>query len=301
MGTDASMVTSTDLDVLLIGHVTRDRITINSRTEFGIGGGVYYGSFPLRCIGLRTGVVTRLRPSDANMVDPMRDAGVQVFMNPAVETTQIENVYLTTDQEERISRMTGFAGAFQSNEVPAKSRRVTLVSPMVADEVDLALLKEVTGDSLLALDVQGFTRAREGENLVARDWREKAEGLALATFAKMDRAEAQVLTGLADPRQAIGEIAAWGPREIMISYNGGVLLYVDRRVYQASITPRVQTGRTGRGDTCFAAFVGCRLKADPEQALHFAAALTSLKLESPGPFHGTLGDVDARMSETLEE
>ncbi len=295
------MITSTDLDVLLIGHVSRDRITINSRTESAVGGGVYYGSFPLRCIGLRTGVVTRLRPSDANMLDTMRGAGVEVFVNPADETTQIENVYLTADQEERISRMTSFAGVFQLNDVPAKSRHVTLVSPMVADEVDLALLKEVTGDSLLALDVQGFTRAREGEDLVTREWRGKGEGLALATFAKLDRAEAQVLTGLSDPRQAIWEIAAWGPREIMITYNGGVLLYVDRRVYQVSITPHVQTGRTGRGDTCFAAFVGCRLKADPEYALHFAAALTSLKLEHPGPFHGTLGDVHARMAETLEE
>ncbi len=290
-----------DLDVLLIGHVTRDRITINGRTEPGIGGGVYYGSFPLRCIQLQTGVVTRLHPSDASLLDGMQGAGIQVFFNPAAETTEIENIYYAANQEERVARMTGFAGTFQLSDLPEKSRRVTLVSPMVADEIGLGLLKEVARESQLALDVQGFTRTREGEHLVTRDWTEKAEGLELATFVKLDRAEAEVLTGLSDPRQAIWKIAGWGPREIMVTYNGGVLLYANRRVYQARIAPHVQNGRTGRGDTCFAAFVGCRLNADPDRALHFAAALTSLKLEHPGPFRGSLADVQARMAETVEE
>lgn len=290
----------TDLDVLLIGHITRDQITIDGRTKPGIGGGVYYGSFPLQCMGLRTGVVTRLCPCDAHLIDEMQRTGIQVLFSPAAETTQIENIYYAADQEERVSRMIGFAGAFQLSDLPESSRRVTLVSPMVAGEINLGLLKEVARASLLALDVQGFTRAREGETLVTRDWMEKAEGLGLATFVKLDRAEAEVLTGLSDPHQAVREIAAWGPREIMVTYNGGVLLYVDRRVLQARITPHVQNGRTGRGDTCFAAFVGCRLEADPEQALHFAAALTSLKLEHPGPFRGTLADVHARMAENRE-
>jgi sugar/nucleoside kinase (ribokinase family) len=294
-----NMIAPAELDVLLIGHVTRDRITVKGQMELCIGGGVYYACFPLRSMGLRTGVITRLRPSDAELLAEMKNRDVQVFLTPAAETTQIENIYFADDQEERVSRMTGYAGAFQTSDLPEQPRKVTLVSPMAAGEMSLAFLKEVARSGALALDVQGFVRVRQEENLTTHDWTEKTEGLALATFAKLDRAEAQVLTGLSDPRQAILEVAQWGAREIMLTFNGGVLLYADHQVYQARIAPHFQNGRTGRGDTCFATYVGRRLNDDPVRALHFAAALTSLKLEHPGPFQGTIDDVQERMRETF--
>jgi hypothetical protein len=48
-----------------------------------------------------------------------------------------------------------------------------------------------------------------------------------------------------------------------------------------------------RGDTCFAAYVGKRLSASPDDAAHFAAAVTTLKQEKPGSWRGTLNDVAA--------
>jgi len=50
-------------------------------------------------------------------------------------------------------------------------------------------------------------------------------------------------------------------------------------------------GRTGRGHTCFGSYVGRRLSAPPEGAARFAAAVTTLKQEQPGPWRGTLDDV----------
>jgi len=38
-----------------------------------------------------------------------------------------------------------------------------------------------------------------------------------------------------------------------------------------------------------------RLEQGPAESLKFAAALVSIKMESPGPFNGTLEDVLARM------
>ena len=49
----------------------------------------------------------------------------------------------------------------------------------------------------------------------------------------------------------------------------------------------------GRGDTCFAAYVGQRLSTSPQEAARFAAAVTTLKQEQPGPWRGTLTDVAA--------
>ena len=50
-------------------------------------------------------------------------------------------------------------------------------------------------------------------------------------------------------------------------------------------------GRTGRGDTAFISYLGTRITKNPEQSLKFAAALTSLKLETPGSYNLPLHQV----------
>jgi sugar/nucleoside kinase (ribokinase family) len=118
----------------------------------------------------------------------------------------------------------------------------------------------------------------------------------MVTYLKLDHAEAEVLTGLTDIHTAVRQIAAYGPREIMITYSGGVLVYAGEQAHEATFTPRSMDGRTGRGDTCFATYLGRRLSAPPEEACRFAAAVTTLKMERPGPFRGTLAEVEAMMA-----
>jgi len=48
------MNTVIDSDVLMIGHVSRDRLVVNGHAASFTGGAVHYGSIPLRCIGLKT-------------------------------------------------------------------------------------------------------------------------------------------------------------------------------------------------------------------------------------------------------
>jgi sugar/nucleoside kinase (ribokinase family) len=67
---------------------------------------------------------------------------------------------------------------------------------------------------------------------------------------------------------------------------------VDGKIYQAPFTPRSLAGRTGRGDTCFASYLGKRLSVSPQEATRFAAAITTLKQERPGPWRGEIADVD---------
>ena len=66
----------------------------------------------------------------------------------------------------------------------------------------------------------------------------------------------------------------------------GVTVCADGQIYQAPFIPRSLDGRTGRGDTCFAAYVGQRLSTSPQEAARFAAAVTTLKQEQPGPWRG---------------
>jgi sugar/nucleoside kinase (ribokinase family) len=281
---------------MMIGHFARDRLVVDGRGEIASGGAVYYGGVALRRIGLSVAVVTRLHPGDFPYLEELRREGAQVFAAPAKETSGIENIYNSADMERRICKPLGFAGPFRPQDVPDLAARIYLVAPIIAGEIDLPLLKSLAGRGPVALDIQGFVRVREGDELVFRDWPEKGEGLARVTYLKMDRAEAELLSGLTDLQAAARRVAACGPREVVVTHSAGVLVYAEGRVYQAPFTPRSLAGRTGRGDTCFASYLGRRLSSSPAEACRFAAAVTTLKQEQPGPWRGTLADVEALLA-----
>ena len=281
-----------DVDVLMIGHFAKDQLVVSESSRVSSGGGVYYGSVALRRLGLRVAVVTRLRAADFPRLDEIKREGAQVYATATRETSGILNVYNPEDLDRRVCSPLGFAGPFQPEEVPDLRARAIMAVPIIAGEIDLSLLRWLADRGPLGLDVQGFTRFRDGDRLVYRDWPEMAEGLALVTTLKADRAEAEHLTGHTDLRAAARELARHGPREVIVTQSSGVTVCADGQIYEAPFTPRSLAGRTGRGDTCFAAYVGRRLSAPPGEATRFAAAVTTQKLEQPGPWQGTLADID---------
>jgi len=285
-----------DVDVMMIGHLARDRLVVDGVGEVATGGAVYYGGIALRRMGVRVAVVTRLHPDDWGRLGELEQEGIQVFATPAPETSGIENVYRSADMERRICRPLGFAGPFQVSDLPRLTASVYLVVPIMAGEVDLPMLRWLAARGPVGLDVQGFVRVREGDSLVFRAWPDMAQGLALVTYLKVDRAEAELLTGQTDLQVAARQLAGYGPREIIITQSSGVTVYVDGQVYEAPFTPRSLAGRTGRGDTCFATYVGRRLTASAEEACRWAAAITTLKQEQPGPWRGSLDDVRALLT-----
>jgi sugar/nucleoside kinase (ribokinase family) len=119
------------------------------------------------------------------------------------------------------------------------------------------------------------------------------EGLSCVTYLKFDRAEAELLTGLADLDAAARKLASYGPEEVLVTQSSGVTVYAEGRIHRALYTSRTPRGRTGRGDTCFGTYLGQRLRSSPQDAVRFAAAVTSLRLEKPGPRRGSFREVQA--------
>ena len=284
-----------DVDIMMIGHFAKDKLVVDGKSEIASGGAVYYGSVALRRMGVSVAVVTRLHPDDFPLLDELKQEGVQVFATAAPETSGIENIYNSADMERRICKLHGFAGPFRPKDIPDLSARVYLIAPIIAGEVDLSLLRSLAARSPVGLDVQGFVRVRENDHLVFRQWPDMAEGLGHVTYLKVDRAEAELLTDQTDLRVAARQLAAHGPpeSEVIVTQSSGVTIYAGGRMYEAPFTPRSLDGRTGRGDTCFATYVGKRLSAPPEEAARFAAAVTTLKQEQPGPWRGLMDDVAA--------
>ncbi len=296
MELEGAMLSSNSVDVMMIGHFAKDRLVVDGRGETASGGAVYYGSMALRRMGLRVAIATRLHTDDIARLEEVKREGVRVFATPSPETSGIANFYNSADMERRVCKLLGFAGPFRLADIPELRARIVLVSPIISGEVDLPLLKSLAARGPIALDVQGFVRVREGDDLVFRQWLDMEEGLACVHYLKVDRAEAELLTGETDLGVAARKLADFGPQEIVVTQSSGVTVYAGGDLFQAPFTPRSLDGRTGRGDTCFATYLGKRLSAPPGEACRFAAAVTTLKQEQPGPWRGSLTDVGALLA-----
>lgn len=284
------------VDILMVGHFAKDELIVDGKGEISSGGGVYYGSIVLRRMGLQVAVATRLHEDDFDRLEELTQAGVRVYATPAPQTSGIANYYQSQDMERRVCKPIGFAGKMALSEIPDLPARVIMIAGIIAGEVDLPVLRALSDRAPVALDVQGFVRVPEGDDLVFKPWDDMETGLRHVTFLKVDQAEAEHLTGETDLRAAAVKLAAYGPKEIVITQSSGPTVYAGGEFFHAPFTPRSLAGRTGRGDTCFAAYVGKRLSAGPLEATRWAAAVTTLKQEVPGPWRGPVEEAAALMA-----
>ncbi len=285
-------------DILLIGHLSKDINIALGETEHCIGGAVVFSSIALKNIGVNLAAITKAAPKDAKAVDVFSPFGVPVIVLPSANTTSIRNTYLSEDRERRTCEALGIADPFTDSDIPEDcAAGLYYLGGLIQGEFPEIFIRAMARRGKVALDAQGVIRVPEAGQMVFKDWPAKQEMLPLIHFFKTDAAEAETLTGLTDREAAARRLHEWGAREVMVTHNSGVLVYAEDTISFSPFTSRNLSGRTGRGDTCFASYCAWRKNHSPEEACRFAAALTSIKMETPGPFSGTLADVEAALRE----
>ncbi|MHA1150169.1 MAG: hypothetical protein ACTSR8_18210 [Promethearchaeota archaeon] len=287
-----------ETDLVILGHIAKDIITIDGVSESAVGGAVYFGGIAGSHMGLRIMVITRLKKEDFDILEDFKKNGIRYFAYPSEETSGIENIYNSINQETRICKPHGFAGLFQKEEIPELKTKYFILAPIIAGEITLNLLKYLTlkYPNKICIDIQGFVRVRDLDknelHFCNLSEEQKREILSHVTILKVDHAELKALTRTEDIKEGASILANLGPREILISHEKGLSLYTENNLYFYPWKYRYIKGRTGRGDTSFVSYIGSRISKDPEESLKFSAALTSLKLESPGPFTDPLNLVE---------
>ena len=221
-----------------------------------------------------------------------------MYAIPAEGTSGIANYYRSDDMERRITRPIGFGGQYRLEQLPDWQAGVIMLTPLYAGEVDLDFLKALARRSPVAMDIQGFLRVPRVEDLIFEPWDQLAEGLRHVTYLKVDRAEAEFVTGLTDLKAAARQLAGYGPKEIVLTQSSGITVLSDGQFYEAPFTPRSLAGRTGRGDTCFSTYIAMRQAHSAAIACRWAGVITSLKQEKPGPWKGTRAEVEKILSAT---
>lgn len=287
-------------DTLVVGPISLDQnIDHEGNERREVGGAIVQSGFAAAHSGNRVAVFTKLNPKDADPEAIFAGTGADVYWKPSTETCSIRNQYFTPDKERRDCRSMGKCDPFHFDELPAIETHIYHFAGLVYGDFDGDLFRQASAKGAkVAVDVQCMLRHVEPDlSMQFHDWAEKMTDLPIIDFLKTDAAEAKMLTGLDDRVEAAKLLHAWGAKEIMITHNTEVLIYDGKQIYTQPIVARNLSGRTGRGDTCFAAYITERLRVDVPRALVYAAALVSLKMETPGPFKGTREDVLAYISE----
>ena len=149
--------------------------------------------------------------------------------------------------------------------------------------------------------MQSFVLQADDETGVVqlKDVPEKKEILDMADFVKLDAMEAKTLTGTEVLQDQADRLEDWGSSETIITSSEGALARSKGKTTFAKFTNRSTRGRMGRGDTVMGSYLARRLDHSVEDSLRFAAALASIKMESAGPFTGSLNDVIERMDSSF--
>jgi sugar/nucleoside kinase (ribokinase family) len=283
-------------DLVLVGAISKDENIYTGWKERSIGGAVTYGAFSAKRSGSNVAVVTKLAREDYHLLDVFCDEQIPVWVFPSNRTTAIRNVYHSSDKESRTCTCLAAADAFTPENLPLLSTKIIHAAALIKGEIPLQTVQSMTRIAEVGMDIQGFLRVSRDSKMVFEKSDEVQQALKCVTYLKADATDATMLTAKNDLVEAALDIAAMGPKEVLISHNNELVLACAENIYKAPLTPSKINGRTGRGDTLFGSYLARRTQGDePRQALQFAAALVSLKLEAPGPFRGTMEDVWTKM------
>lgn len=282
-------------DVILLGAYTKDTIISPQGTRSVDGGGFNYGTHVATAMGLKVAAITRLAREDFHVVEMLKALGAHVYATASEHSTGMTLEYKSSNLDQRTLSVKHTAGSFTTDEVKRFSAKAFIISPSIRGEVPLDVIREIKKNNhFVSIDVQGFIRViREDGVLVYAPWPEKEAVLASADVLKTDAVEAEFLTGESDIRKAARILRDQGPKEVVLTHQGGLLVYDGKDYHEAGFFPKSLVGRSGRGDTTIAGYMSKRMVASVPEATIWAAATVSIKMEAEGPFKRNIGDVEA--------
>ena len=290
-------------DLVFMGHVTMDEIEAKEGSARGVPGGApYFGAFAACWSKKKIAVVTRMAEQDAYLLEPLRAAGIDVYLQPVPSTTHMRVVHPTGNVDDRLMVQTQNAGFFANADIPPLESCLIHLGALTDREFTLGFMRHLKQRGFrLSVDMQNFVRQVDTQTGVIqfRDVQDKREIVGLADTVKLDVIEAEVLTGTRNMEEAATLVEEWGALETILTCSDGAFARCKGKTYFERFSNRNSQGRTGRGDTTTGAYLARRMDHTVQESLRFAVALASIKMETPGPFRGSLEEVLARMNGSL--
>lgn len=290
-------------DLMLIGPLSLDEnIDYTGNVVHETGGAVFFGAHAAASSGADTFAAVKMAEKDRELLAAFGLDDAHTALLASEQTTIMTNTYTTKTRERRHSVCSAQSNPITAEELPQIPCRLYHLAGLLYGDLPEELIPLLKKRGKVSADMQGYLRHNEGGEMILRDWARKKDYLGFIDVLKADAAEAEVLTGTADRSQAARMLHDWGAGEVLISYNEAMLVYDGSREYTCPVKARNLSGRTGRGDTVFGAYLARRVKGEaPAEALRFATGAVSMKMEAPGPLRASEAEIRAYIKEQYGE
>lgn len=293
-------------DIICIGHITKDKIVTPKVEVYMPGGTSFYFSYGINHLdgnGISYGLIASLAEEDMKAVEDMRQAGIEVEVIPSRKTVYFENIY-EEDSNKRHQRVRAKADPFTIESVKDVKAKYIVLGSLLADDFSIDVIKYLSNKGTLVVDAQGYLREVRDEKVYAIDWANKKEALQYINILKVNEYEIEVLTGKKDFHEGCQQLAEWGVKEVLLTLGSfGSVIYANSEFYEIpAYEPLNVVDATGCGDTYIMGYLYKRAQgASIQEAGHFAAAVSTLKLEASGPFCGTEEEANERISAAMRK
>jgi sugar/nucleoside kinase (ribokinase family) len=282
-------------DICCIGHITLDKVVTTKSVVHMPGGTSFYFSSAIRNMDVKYTMATALASKEMYIADELRAKGTEILVLPSTNTLYFENIY-SENQDHRTQRVSQQADPFSAEQLSGVEARFYHLGPLLAADIPVSVIRDLAKKGTVSLDVQGYLRKVENEQVVHIDWPAKKEALQYIDILKANESEMEVLVGTNDVRKGAVTLASWGVKEVIITLGSrGSVVYKDQTFYDipAYVPTTTVVDATGCGDTYMAGYLYQRSKgANPQDAGEFAAAMATIKIEGSGPFKGSVADVE---------
>ncbi|MGL4518473.1 MAG: PfkB family carbohydrate kinase [Phocaeicola sp.] len=277
--------------ICCIGHITLDKIVTPKQTIYMPGGTSYYFSHGISKLNdtKHYKLITSIAQTEIDAVNEIRSKGIEVTVIPSKNTVNFENIY-GENPDERSQRVLAKADPFTIDHLKNAQAHIFHLGSLLADDFSLEVVKFLSTKGKLAVDAQGYLREVKGEEVQEVEWAEKCEALKYIDILKVNEFEMETLTGTTDVKEAAIQLANWGVKEVLITLGSlGSVIFAEGVFYSIpAYPPKEVIDTTGCGDTYATGYLYMRNKgASYEESGCFAAAMSTIKLESFGPFNKT--------------
>ena len=267
-----------DIDILIIGHVTKDMIGATPAEGYRMGGTVSFAAVTALRLGRQASVITRA--ASLQDVSGMPES-VNVHLLPGNSTTTFANIY---HPEGRLQYVYTPAAAISAADIPIAFRtpQAVLLGPLV-DEIGVDVA-ELFGDQSLVVAVpQGWMRRWDKTGRVySKPWEDATEILPHIDILILS------LEDIDGDLRRLNPIYEHVDLVILTEYRDGSTIYQrqpDGSISEFKVQPRpaVEVDPTGAGDTFATAFmVRYQETRDPIEAARFANVTASFGVEGKG-------------------
>ena len=280
------------MEIVVVGHLSRDLIITPETTRELLGGGTAYAMLAPKIGAFGAGIISKVGSDfDESYKITLIASGLNLtgLHYEGVHTTRFVNEYDANGA--RTQRVEALAPQIKSSDFSDEHCRASIIhfSPLSCNEIDEDCYDVAREEgALISLDVQGYLRSiSDDSHVTPKSWSESKKILGKVDVVKLHDSELKTINADESELSAVSHILDLGPRIVIISrdHRGSTIYTRNTQVDIPLVLSNAQVDSTGCGDTYAIGFLLEYIRsANVTRAGLFAATCSSFNVETMGPY-----------------